>query len=76
MKAYAEREYSKLLSYNKQNASIRAKFQSKVVFTLFWHSFILNKVMISMCYLSKVLKSFLVVLKVSLILGCLVLGCL
>ena len=42
------------LCYNKQNASVRVKFLSDVIFTLLWFSFTLNQVTISMCYLSKV----------------------
>ena len=42
------------LPYNKQNASVRVKTYSNVIYTLFWHSFTLNQVTISMSTLSKV----------------------
>ena len=45
---------AKYLSYSKQNASVRVKFESNVIFTSFWYSFTLNQLTTSMCYLSKV----------------------
>ena len=42
------------LPYNKQNASVRVKFQSNVIFTLFWYRFTLKQVTISKFHLSKV----------------------
>ena len=76
MKTDAERECSEL-SFDQQNLSVRVKFESNVVFTLFWYSFVLNQGNnFYVLFVKKFLNFSFVILKVSYYLGCLVLGCL
>ena len=59
MKAYAERECCILLAYNEQNVSVRVRFQSNAIFTLFWYSLTMSQITISLRYFSKVSQLFL-----------------
>ena len=60
------------LSYTKQNASVRVRLYSNVIFTLFCYSFTLNQERFQCAVFLKFLSSFRVVLEVSLILDSLV----